>query len=308
MNYQEAMKQRFNGEHGKRILLEAVKSNELVDHNEALATALVEKGKVVEIKHGERFIEQNAIDNDLYLIVSGQADVFVNERHVATRQARDFVGEMALIDPAARRSATVTARGELVLLQITEPSFQEIAQAFPTIWKPIALVIAERLRQRAQFHRTPNPKPELFIGCAVEGMPIAREIQAGLVHDNVNVTIWDQGVFGPSSISVDALLKAFEQSDFAVLVFRPEDKVKSRGTTKSAPRDNVVFELGLAMGGMGRERAFIVKQEGVDIKIPSDLLGITPIQYKLNDPKRLTADLGPVCLAISKQVKDLGVR
>ena len=115
-------------------------------------------------------------------------------------------------------------------------------------------------------------------------------------------------MFGPSSISVDALLVAFEKSDFAVFVFSPDDKVESRSTEHSAPRDNVVFELGLAMGGMGRERAFIVKQEGVDIKIPTDLMGMTPIQYKINDPKRLTADLGPTCLAISKRVAELGVR
>lgn len=302
------MKTRFEGENGKRVLLDAIKTNDLVTCNEALAAKLVEKGEVIEIEHGKRFIEQDAIDNDLYLIVSGQAEVFVNERHVATRQTRNFVGEMALIDPAARRSATVTARGELVLLRITEPAFHEVAQAFPTVWKPVALVIAERLRQRAQFHRTPNPKPELFIGCSVEGLPVARELQAGLVHDNINVTIWNQGIFGPSSISVDALLKAFHESDFAAFVFSPDDKVASRDNEQSAPRDNVVFELGLSMGGMGRERAFIVKQQGTDIKIPSDLLGLTPIQYVLHDPAKLTAALGPACLAISKRIKELGVR
>lgn len=302
------MKERYESEHGKRMLLEAIKTNDLVERDEQLAAKLVEKGTLLEIKHGGRFIEQGAVDNDLYLIVSGQADVFVNERHVASRQTRNYVGEMALIDPAARRSATVVARGDLVLLQLTEPAFHEVAQAFPTVWKPIALVIADRLRQRAQFHRTPNPKPELFIGCSVEGLAVARELQAGLAHDKVNVTIWTQGVFGPSSISVDALLKIFEKSDFAALVFSPDDTVASRSTEQSAPRDNVVFELGLAMGGMGRERAFIVKQEGADLKIPTDLLGMTPIQYKLNDPSRLTADLGPACLAISKHINELGVR
>ena len=302
------MKARFEGINGKRLLLDAIKANDIVTCDETLAAKLVERGELTEVKHGEAFIEQNAIDNDLYLIVAGQAEVFVNERHVATRQARNFVGEMALIDPAARRSATLTARGELVLLRITEPVFHEIAHEFPAIWKPIALVIGERLRQRAQFHRTPNPKPELFIGCSVEGLHIAQEIHAGFVHGKINSTVWNQGVFGPSGISVDVLLKAFHEADFAALVFTPDDSVESRDAEQSAPRDNVVFELGLAMGALGRERAFIVKEQGIDIKIPSDLLGLTPIQYKLNGPVRLTADLAPVCLAISKQIGLLGVR
>jgi predicted nucleotide-binding protein with TIR-like domain len=45
------------------------------------------------------------------------------------------------------------------------------------------------------------------------------------------------------------------------------------------PRDNIVFELGLFMGRLGRERTFIVRPASGPLKIPSDLvrdLGFAP--------------------------------
>jgi predicted nucleotide-binding protein len=37
----------------------------------------------------------------------------------------------------------------------------------------------------------------------------------------------------------------------------------------------VIFELGLFTGYLGRERSLIVRQRGTDLKIPSDLAGVT---------------------------------
>ncbi len=43
----------------------------------------------------------------------------------------------------------------------------------------------------------------------------------------------------------------------------------SREKKQAAPRDNVVFELGMFMGCLGRERCFVVNEEGADLKLPS---------------------------------------
>jgi predicted nucleotide-binding protein len=37
-----------------------------------------------------------------------------------------------------------------------------------------------------------------------------------------------------------------------------------------APRNNVLFELGLLMGGLGRERTFFVYDKMQDAKVPTD--------------------------------------
>jgi CRP/FNR family transcriptional regulator, cyclic AMP receptor protein len=299
---------RFQGDVGRQRLIEALKANRLVEHNEQLAARLAEKGELLEKPKNERTIEQGADDNDIYFLIAGDVDIFVNGRYMATRGPHESFGELALTEPAAPRSATVVSRTPIVVVKITERVFQEIAEEFPHIWKPIAQTVAERLRQRAQFLRSPNPQPTLFIGGAVESVTIANEIQLGLKYDPITVRVWHQGVFGPSGVPVDGLLKMAEESDFAAFVFGPEDKTSSRGEEFDAPRDNVVFELGMFIGVLGRERTFIINNHDIDIKIPSDLLGITLITYKLHDPNKLAAIIGTVCTELRTTIQQKGVR
>jgi predicted nucleotide-binding protein len=74
------------------------------------------------------------------------------------------------------------------------------------------------------------------------------------------------------------------------------------------PRDNVVFELGLFIGALGRRRVFVVIPRGAEIKIPTDLLGLTPISYAPGDAVDLAARLGPVCTEIRDVVSQRGSR
>ncbi len=43
---------------------------------------------------------------------------------------------------------------------------------------------------------------------------------------------------------------------------------------KNSPRDNVLFELGLFMGALGREHTFIVHCHDEQLDLPSDLAGV----------------------------------
>lgn len=302
------MKTRFEGTEGRRLLVEVLQTQRLVEYSPATAERLAADGEVVEFRVGDTIVHQDSTGNDVYFIIDGEAGVVVNGRKVATRQAKESIGEMALVDGSARRSATVTALKPVCALKVSEPAFRAIATDHPLIWRAIACVVADRLRQRVQFHQPPNERPTLFLGSSVEGLPVAKQVQLGLKHTPLTVQLWTSGVFGPGGVAIDSLISAVDRSDFAAFVFGPDDKVTSRAAEYLAPRDNVVFELGLFMGRLNRDRCFLVREHSTDIKVPSDLLGITPITYVLRARDDLPSTLATVCTELEEVIGRLGVK
>jgi predicted nucleotide-binding protein len=146
----------------------------------------------------------------------------------------------------------------------------------------------------------------MFLGCSVEGLMVAREIQEQFKHDKVCVRPWTADVFGAGGVPVDDLLKQVQEADFALFVFTPDDKLLCRDKDIEAPRDNVIFELGLFMDRLGRSRAFLIREHKLDLKIPSDLLGITPLTYVSAPNRTLTEQLGPPCNELRKLIRGLG--
>lgn len=303
------MIERFKGAAGERRLVAALSSQDLVRGDEAVAEELAKVVTLHKINAGKKLISQHGKDNDLYFILCGTAAVFVHGRVVATRTDRCHVGEMALIDPTAPRSATVKATTTMVVAKISEPEFTLIADKFPNLWRRIAVELAKRLREREKFHSLPNAKPSVFIGSSRESLAVAQELQKGLQGDSLSVTLWtDDDVFLPSRFTIEDLLTQVKGADFAILVLGQDDSVISRKKKTLAPRDNVVFELGLFMGVLDRPRTFIVKPKGLETKIPSDLLGLTPLEYDLCSSPGSRDNLTAVCAKIRNLIHQLGPR
>ena len=300
------MKERFEGGDGKRRLIETLQQQRLVEHDANLAEMLADCGELIEFRPGEMLCQQDAVDNHVLFMLTGVASVFVNDRFVAERTHKEAVGEMAALDATATRSATVRAKSTIVALRVDEPKCLPIFDKFPRVWKAIALILGERLRKRSKFHRSPNPTPILFLGCSVEGLAIAKAIQLGLKHAKFEVRIWTNGVFSASGITANDLLKQAEEVDFGLFVFGPDDKIASRTKEYEVPRDNVIFEIGVFMGRLGRERTYMVMQHGADLNIPSDLLGITPMTFMPHAD--LTMQMSTTCTEIENIVRKLGVR
>lgn len=289
----------LSGDDGWRRLVEAWKAQPFAGGSEELAKELAHACEVISFPAGAAFVQQGENDTNLYVILVGSVSVEVNGRAGRERQAGAHVGELAMIDIHQRRSATIRAIGEVCLAKISEPKFVAIASKHPEMWRCFAIEIARRLRQRLDDIPSKNSKPVVFIGSSREALPIAKEIEAGISTPGTDVRIWtNDSVFLPMKTTIEALERAVRQSDFAILVFAPDDKLRSRGKNHVVPRDNVIFELGLFMGALGRERAFIVmprlglplKSQGlkriVDVltgaptlKVPSDLLSLTPLTY-----------------------------
>ena len=275
---------RFVSASGKRLLIEALSKQAIVFGSVVVAKRLAVLCTVEEFSPGAKLIEQGGSDNDLLFVLGGSVKIIINGREVGKRNAGQHVGEMALLDVSARRAATVIASEETVVARISEPDFANVANDHSVMWRLIAIELADRLRQRSRFIKEPNPQPHLFIGSSRESLPVAEAIKDGLASMPFSTYLWTDDIFTASKTNIESLESELERSDFAILVLGPDDKVFSRGKDAEAPRDNVLFELGLFMGALSRRRTFFVIPTGLNLKIPSDLLGVTPLQY---DPGKL---------------------
>jgi hypothetical protein len=121
----------------------------------------------------------------------------------------------------------------------------------------------------------------------------------------METTIWWQGVFGLSGGTLDSLVHATASYDFAVLVLTPDDLVERRGSQGNAPRDNVLLELGMFIGAIGRKRTFIVYPSDEELALPSDLAGVTAATYRSRKDANLLAALGPVCTQIKVAAREV---
>jgi 8-oxo-dGTP pyrophosphatase MutT (NUDIX family) len=156
-------------------------------------------------------------------------------------------------------------------------------------------------------------KLRIFIASSSKGKRYANAIQDNL-QPAVECVVWDQGEFKFTSSTLENLIAGIEGYDAAIFVLAPDDKLtpsdknEKIGTSKTASRDNVVFELGLFIGRLGRIRTFIVLPEQMaELQLPTDLLGTVVGSFDASrGDSNWKASLAPVCAAIQEQVGRLG--
>lgn len=148
----------------------------------------------------------------------------------------------------------------------------------------------------------------IFVGSSVEGLDYAYAVKERLDR-HAQVTVWDQGIFKPTKFLLESLLAALNRFDCAVFVFSPDDITNIRGEEYGAPRDNVVFEMGLFVGHLGRDRSFIIVPAGAEsLRLPTDLLGVSVLTYlPAQGVEEPSAAFGTACHKISQHLRELPV-
>lgn len=299
------LRSRFSGKAGKAKLLEVL-SEAFIFHGIPDLSDLVQKSRIQDVPKGKELIVQGAADDTIHVIVCGEFDVEVNGRLYAKRGVGNHIGESTLIDPTAKRNATARACEASIVLTCKEKVFGPFADAHPDIWRKIAVELSRRLTERTKLTPVPRSQPILFLGCSTEALSLAQEIQSALKHD-VITKIWTDGIFHASKTPIEDLTAVVGEIDFGLVLLTPDDKTISRSKSFMSPRDNVLLELGLIMGAIGRDRTFFVIQQGTKTKIPSDLLGVMPLEFVSDpNPANLAARIGPICTDIRRVIKTLG--
>lgn len=130
-------------------------------------------------------------------------------------------------------------------------------------------------------------KRKLFIGSSSESLETAKQVKAAIderCSEWLETILWNEtGVFKLEASTLECLVKKSRVCDYGVFIAAADDRVLMRRRVRRATRDNVILELGMFMGSLGLNRAFVA----TSVELPSDMNGVTLIKYK-ND--RLSND------------------
>jgi hypothetical protein len=148
--------------------------------------------------------------------------------------------------------------------------------------------------------------PRIFIGSSSESLKVAGACNVALDHA-AEVSVWPHIFETPNDSTLSSLINKSKAVDFALFIFHPNDLTLMRGEEKATIRDNVLFELGLFIGALGKDRCFILRPRGIEMHIPSDLIGLNNYDY---DPKReddLLSAVSAPCFRIQTSMSKTGV-
>jgi len=104
-------------------------------------TTTVEAGRVL-FRHGD-------IGRECFVLLDGHVDVDANHRHHTVGRGA-LLGEIALLIPDGRRTATVTALSDLVVLVFTRTEFTQLMTGLPTLAHRILHEATRRLIENGE--------------------------------------------------------------------------------------------------------------------------------------------------------------
>jgi hypothetical protein len=123
-------------------------------------------------------------------------------------------------------------------------------------------------------------RSSLLVCSSASTLTLARDIRFRLENE-VRVSLWTSD-FQVGDVTISALLTQLSSVDYALFLLGEDDIDQSRTIAPSSGL-NSAFELGVAIGSLGRDRVLIGLQGG-SIDLPSDLTGVTVLRLNLDDP------------------------
>jgi parallel beta-helix repeat protein len=135
--------------------------------------------------------------------------------------------------------------------------------------------------------------PSIFLGSSQEQRASIEKLADALGDvGDVAVVPWYES-FKAGFGTLEELVKRIEEVDFAAFFLVPDDLLTMRGESRRVPRDNIVFELGLFMGALNRERTFALVDERRPVDLFADFYGVTQVRYASDDMSLLAQRLRP---------------
>ena len=229
----------------------------------------------------------------------------------AQRRSRRAGAESSITESSKKNAVAEEGSTGLSIRSLTRTPLRETAHLTDII--PM-LISEQRPKPLGWTARWPclyamlmKRRPYVFVGSSAEGLDIAKAIQANL-DLTCEAHIWSQGLFRLSEGTLETLVSSLERFDVAILALTGDDLTMSRGSEQRSPRDNILFETGLFVGGLDRQRVFLVADRSATLKMPSDLAGCTLATFVPPTSGTMQSALGAACTLIETQIRKLGLR
>jgi CRP-like cAMP-binding protein len=101
----------------------------------------------LDVPAGRVLMRQGEYGHECFVILDGRARVSFRGRRAVTLRPGDSFGEMALLQPRGKRSATVTAETDMDLLVLGSREFSTMLEEVPPVARKVMAAVAERVRQ-----------------------------------------------------------------------------------------------------------------------------------------------------------------
>lgn len=141
---------------------------------------------------------------------------------------------------------------------------------------------------------------DLIIFSSGEQLLLANKIQEVFYREGIICKVWDDDFFKPSTYTLENFNNLASEYRKAIVILGKDDCVKSRGKQYLAPRDNVLLELGICIGSLRLKNTFFVYPK--EVKIPSDLFGITTISF--SDTGEIDIEANVIVSQLLDSIKD----
>ncbi len=104
----------------------------------------------VEAEKGAVIIDQGRVGQECFVILDGEAGVYVAGEHVATLGPGSMVGEMALVEHRPR-NASVVAASPMRLVAFDTKAFNTLLTEMPEVQRKVMTMLSARLEQNAHL-------------------------------------------------------------------------------------------------------------------------------------------------------------
>lgn len=122
---------------------------------QAIIDELMARGKLREVGEGELLLDEGGDDGEMFVVLEGCLEIFAGGKSVDVAGRGELIGEIAILSPERRRTATIRALIPSKLLTLSHGALRSLAfgdaEAGHQVMLNLARFIAERFSEKARL-------------------------------------------------------------------------------------------------------------------------------------------------------------